>query len=162
MKKRYMVMMMLVMGLMLLGECPDCHNIICNCPDEPRYEKVETVEPVYAAEEELTVEEMIIAKCNTYEVDSTLALAISRLETGNFTSDAYIYGNNVGGISEREVPVGFDTLEEGVEAFVRNLKVNYYNEGLNDVDEIAGKYCPVNERQWAETVQALMEEIEEA
>lgn len=162
MKKRYIATMMLVMGVMLLGECPDCHNIICNCRENPVYEKVEVVEPVYAAEKELTVEEMIIEKCNTYEIDSTLALAISRLETGNFTSDAYIYGNNVGGMSVDEVPVGFDTLEEGVEAFVNNLKVNYYNEGLNDVDEIAGKYCPVNEKQWAETVQALMEEIEEA
>ncbi|MGN0733712.1 MAG: glucosaminidase domain-containing protein [Emergencia sp.] len=160
MKKRYIAMMSLVMGLMLLGECPECNNIVCQCQKEPAYEKVEFAEPVYAAEKELTVEEMIIEKCNTYEVDSILALAICRLETGNFTSDAYIYGNNVGGISESEVPVSFDSLEEGVEAFVRNLKVNYYNEGLNDVDEIAGKYCPVNEKQWAETVKALMEEME--
>lgn len=161
MKKRHTVMLMFVMGvIMLLGECPECNNIICNCPEEPVYEKVELAEPVYAAEKDLTVEEMIIEKCNTYEVDSTLALAICRLETGNFTSDAYVYGNNVGGISENEVPMSFDSLEEGIEVFVRNLKVNYYNEGLNDVDEIASKYCPVNEKQWAETVKALMEEME--
>ena len=171
MKKKCMLMMLLFFGFLLMCRCPDCHSFKCQCSDEASCGKIEATEPVYAAEKELaaekkladekemTVEEKIIAKCDTYEVDSTLALAISRLETGNFTSDAYVYGNNVGGISVDEVPMGFDTLDEGVEVFINNLKVNYYNEGLNDVDEIAQKYCPANEKQWAETVKALMKEI---
>lgn len=165
MKKRYAIMMLFIFGMLLLGECPHCHNIICNCPDEPKHEQSTIVRPAYAAEEveeELTVEEMILRASSEYEIDSTLALAIARLETGNFTSDAYLYGNNVGGISIDEEPMSFDTLDDGVEMFVRNLKVNYYNEGLNDVEEIASKYCPVNEEQWSTTVKALMKEIEEA
>lgn len=160
--KKYTLMFALVVGLLLLGPCPECGGIICQCPDEPSYQKIEHVKNVYAAEKEMTVEEMIIAAANTYEVDKKLALAISRLETGNFTSDAYVYGNNVGGISECEEPVSFSSLEDGVEYFVRNLKVNYYNEGLNEVDEIASKYCPVNEKGWSESVKAIMAEIEEA
>ncbi|MDD6043834.1 MAG: glucosaminidase domain-containing protein [Eubacteriaceae bacterium] len=161
MKKICAVMMLLVFGILLLSEYQNCNSIIYNDTDEPKYEQTTNARAAYVdeeVEEELTVKEMIIKASSEYEIDSTLACAIARLETGNFTSDAYVYGNNVGGISIDEEPLSFDTLDDGVEMFVRNLRVNYYNEGLNEVDEIAGKYCPVNEKQWITAVKALMKE----
>lgn len=107
-----------------------------------------------------SVEEMICMECDEYGVDAELAIAIARLETGNFTSAAYTEGNNVGGLSHDEEPIAFKDLERGVEAFVMNLHYNYYAEGLDTVEEIAPKYCPVNQQQWAESVNAIMEEGE--
>ena len=122
------------------------------------------IDKVYALEKEpvkteikaLSVEEMIIIECDEYEVDEELALAIAKLETGHFTSDAYTAGNNVGGMSIDEEPMTFKSLERGVEAFVKNLYYNYYEQGLDTVDEIAKKYCPLQEEYWAETVKELM------
>lgn len=106
------------------------------------------------------VEDLICIECDKYGVDAELALAIAKLETGHFTSDAYIAGNNVGGLSVDEEPMAFASLERGVEAFVMNLHYNYYRQGLDTVEEIAPKYCPVNEEHWAESVKVLMQQGE--
>ncbi len=105
----------------------------------------------------LSVEDLICIECDKYGIDAELALAIAKLETGHFTSEAYLAGNNVGGLSIDEVPMCFKDLERGVEAFVKTLYYNYFQQGLDTVDEIAKKYCPVNEEQWAESVKALMQ-----
>lgn len=117
---------------------------------EPEPEPVEIAEP-----EPLTVEQMIEAECTEHGVDYRLALAIAKLETGHFTSAAYLSGNNVGGMSVKEVPISFSTLEEGVAAFVENL-ATYYAAGLTTPETIGQVYCPANDR-WDETVRALME-----
>lgn len=104
-----------------------------------------------------SVEEMICMECDEYGIDAELAIAIARLETGNFTSAAYTEGNNVGGLSHDEEPIAFKDLERGVEAFVMNLYYNYYAEGLDTVEEIAPKYCPLNAEHWAEVVNEIME-----
>ena len=104
---------------------------------------------------ELTVEEQIELKCDEYDIPSDIPLAIARLETGHFTSRAYKEGNNVGGMSIDEQPISYETLEEGVEAFVENLAENYFEEGLDTPEKIGKKYCPANE-QWAEIVKELM------
>lgn len=130
----------------------------------PQSEKKLKVDEVYAMEKEqpktemkaLSVEDLICIECDKYGIDARLALAIARLETGHFTSDAYLSGNNVGGLSIDETPMCFTSLERGVEAFVMNLYYNYYQEGLDTVDEIAEKYCPINKEHWAESVKDLM------
>lgn len=117
-----------------------------------------TVQEVWAAEEpaeEPTVQEMIEAACEEYGIDHQLLLAIAKLETGHFTSAAYTEGNNVGGMSIDEVPMTFESLPEGVDAYVKNLTENYFEIGLDTPEEIGRKYCPVNP-QWAETVRGLM------
>ena len=106
--------------------------------------------------EELTVEKQIELKCEEYDIPSDIPLAIARLETGHFTSRAYKEGNNVGGMSVDEVPLEYDSLYEGVDAFVSNLAENYFGQGLTTVDEIGKKYCPVNEN-WADIVKELMQ-----
>ena len=122
---------------------------------EPQEKPSETI---FCTFEPQSVEEMICMECDEYGVDAELAIAIARLETGNFTSEAYTEGNNVGGLSHDEEPIAFKDLERGVEAFVMNLYHNYYAEGLDTVEEIAPKYCPLNADRWAEAVTEIMGE----
>lgn len=103
-----------------------------------------------------TPQEMIEEACEKYGVDPELAVAIARLETGHFTSEAFLKGNNVGGLSENEIPLSFETIEEGVDRFISNLARNYFAKGLTTPEEISGKYCPGNAGSWAEQVRALM------
>ena len=105
-----------------------------------------------------SVQEMIMLACREYGIDPDIPLAIARLETGNFTSDAFRRCNNVGGMSIDEVPITYGSLEDGVDAFVANLAENYFGKGFNDVERISEKYCPVNAAAWAEAVRELMRE----
>lgn len=122
--------------------------------DTVEEEPVETVEEIAR---ELTIEERIALACDEYDISYgyDIVLAIARLETGWFKSDAYIYGNNPGGLSVNEVPIYFDTIEEGVDRFVSNLALNYFGIGLTTPELIGQKYCPVNPG-WAELVRELM------
>ena len=118
--------------------------------------EAEDYEEVVVAENETTsIEDMIIETCEDYGIDSTIPVAISRLETGHWTSNACLNYNNVGGLSVNEVPMYFDSLEEGVDAFVSNLAKNYFAEGITDIDDIADKYCPKDRDHWAEQVKQL-------
>ena len=108
-------------------------------------------------DKELTIEERIAVACEEYDISHAydIVLAIARLETGWFKSDAYIYGNNPGGLSVNEQPIYFDTIEEGVDRFVSNLANNYFGIGLDTPELIGQKYCPMNPR-WADLVSELM------
>ena len=101
------------------------------------------------------IENYISTVCNRYGIDSSIVLGIARLETGNFTSYAYLVGNNPGGMSVNEVPIYYASIEEGVEAMVSNLANNYFSIGLTTPELIGQKYCPVNSN-WASLVRSLM------
>lgn len=103
----------------------------------------------------LPIEEKIRLACEEYGVDFSIALAIARLETGWFKSDAYKYRNNPGGMSRHEKPLSYPTIKDGVDAFVSNLKNNYFDLGLDTPEKIGKKYCPVNPK-WASLVKELM------
>lgn len=96
--------------------------------------------------------------CKEYGIEPDIPLAIARLETGNFTSKAFRHCNNVGGMSIDEVPITYESLEDGVDAFVANLAENYFGKGFDDVEKISEKYCPVNAEAWAKAVRELMRE----
>lgn len=102
-----------------------------------------------------SIESRIVEACNRYGIDSSIVLAIARLETGNFTSHAYLVGNNPGGMSVNEVPIIYSSIEQGVEAMVSNLANNYFAVGLTTPELIGQKYCPVNPN-WANMVRSLM------
>lgn len=102
-----------------------------------------------------SIESRIIETCNRYGIDSSIVLAIARLETGNFTSYAYLVDNNPGGMSVNEVPIIYSSIEQGVEAMVSNLAHNYFAIGLTTPELIGQKYCPVNPN-WANIVRSLM------
>ena len=87
-------------------------------------------------------------------VDPDLAEAIARLETGHFTSTAFVQYNNVGGLSDSEVPRSYSSLEEGIEAFIDTLEW-YVSKGMTTPEAMGSTYCPANEK-WAQTVRALM------
>lgn len=109
-------------------------------------------------ETELTIEERIKQACKKYDIDSDIPLAISILETGWWSSDAYIYGNNPGGMSINEVPIIYDSIDDGVDAFVSNLACNYFRIGLDTPEEIGSKYCPIDS-EWSSKVSAIMESL---
>lgn len=113
---------------------------------------IERTEAVYGAG---TIEARIVEACNRYGIDSSIVLGIARLETGNFTSYAYLVGNNPGGMSVNEVPIIYGSIEEGVEAMVSNLAHNYFAIGLTTPELIGQKYCPVNPN-WANMVRSLI------
>lgn len=150
-----------IAGVAYAGETPnyntetlDIAEVMVIEPDE-MIEEPPVEEIIEEETEPLSTEDMIRLSCENYGIPSGVALAISRLETGHWTSDAYIYGNNVGGLSVSEVPMTFATLKEGVEAFVSNLAENYYYIGLDTPEAIGSKYCPVNPG-WADMVWTLM------
>ena len=81
-------------------------------------------------------------KAIEYGIDWRIAVSISRWETGNYTSNLYKTKNNVGGLYCKGF-LSYETLDEGIEAFVSNLKRNYFDLGLDTIEEIQKKYCPV-------------------
>ena len=101
-------------------------------PEEPE-EPVEVEEP-------LTTEELIIREAEAAGIDPNIAVAISRLETGHWTSYAYVYCNNVGGLSDNEVP----------------CLVSYWEKGLTTPELMESTYCPPSNGEWAANVRALM------
>ena len=80
-----------------------------------------------------------------YGVDWRLAIAISIHETGNYTSYLFENQNNVGGMwnGAKEEFYSYDTLEDGIDAYISNLKYNYIDVGLTTIEEIGNIYCPI-------------------
>ena len=72
-----------------------------------------------------------------------ISIAISKWETGTYTSEAFKNKNNVGGIMCNNKLATYNTLEEGIDAFITNLKNNYFEIGLNTLEKIQPKYCPI-------------------
>lgn len=74
-----------------------------------------------------------------------LVVAISKHETGNWTSELYKKNNNFGGIynSKEQKFYSYESNEKGLQAFVNLLKNNYFGQGLDTIEEIGSKYCPV-------------------
>ena len=74
-----------------------------------------------------------------------LVVAISKHETGNWTSELYKKNNNFGGIynSKEQKFYSYESNEKGLQAFVNLLKNNYFGQGLDTIEEIGNKYCPV-------------------
>lgn len=134
------------------------HNYTVAAVSEEETPRVaETAYAAETSEEPLTVEEMILAEAVEAGIDGRLALAIAKLETGHFTSDAYLAGNNVGGLSDNEVPRTYPTIEDGVGAYIECLKT-YYAAGLTTPEEIGKQWCPASEK-WVDVVKDIMQEV---
>lgn len=73
-----------------------------------------------------------------------ISIAISQWETGNYTSNAFLTKNNVGGMMCNSGLISYSSLDEGINAFLTNLKNNYFDIGLDTIDKIKPKYCPDN------------------
>ena len=73
-----------------------------------------------------------------------IAIAISRWETGHYEHLAY--GNNYGGVTspgDLGIKGGYgvySTKDLGMDAYLNNLKKNYFDKGLNSIESIAPSY----------------------
>lgn len=86
-----------------------------------------------------------------------MAVAISRQETGNYTSSAFLNKNNYGGMMTKNYePMDFATKEEGLDKFLTMLQDKYFGQGLNTLEEIGSKYDK-NNSAWPAKVQATLE-----
>ena len=106
-------------------------------------------------------------KAEEYEIDWKIAVAISKWESGSWTSNIYNNKNNVGGMYCRGF-ITYNSLDEGIEAFISNLKRKYYDKGLNTIEKIGSKYCPVGasndptglNKNWVPGVTKFYQELE--
>lgn len=76
-------------------------------------------------------------------VDPVVAASIILLETGcKYSCSALVNNNfNVGGLRGANGWMKFNSLEEGISAFIGNLKVNYYDLGLTTPKLMNKKYA---------------------
>ena len=99
---------------------------------------------------------------------ANLFIAISKHETGNYTSSAFKNKNNIGGMMCSSGLITYSSLDEGIDAFVRNLANYYIKQGLNTVEKIQPKYCPLNDprdvnglnKYWVSGVNYYLSELE--
>lgn len=121
---------------------------------KPKVEEVEEVEEVKFDNE---YDNMIYHATKDTVVDPILAIAISRLETGHYTSRAFVEGNNFGGITVESGVKSFDSLNEGLERYITLLEW-YHDEGMNTAEKMQATYCPPFE-DWDEEVNAVYEDF---
>ena len=129
--------------------------------EETKETEVLEVEDVNKVEEIVDKCMMDYTSCKIKEVairegitDWKIPVAIARHECGykdnQYLSNAFKEKNNVGGMMYYDTTTNssylmtFDTIDSGVEAFVSNLKRNYFNVGLDTIEKIQPKYAPVN------------------
>lgn len=103
---------------------------------------------------------LIKSACESCGIDYKLAIAISRLETANWSSDIYLDYNNFGGMRYDDEWNYYNTKIEGANAFVLMLKEYYIDEGLNNPKLMCEKYCPDDPYDWSARVYDIMEEVE--
>lgn len=107
-------------------------------------EELEETKITFDNKNETNIYNVAIEKGLTHE-QALLVISISRHETGNWKSNAFVNHNNFGGImcnSATQIK-SYETYEEGLNDFVRILKNYYFDLGLTTVEEIGAKYCPV-------------------
>lgn len=101
-------------------------------------------------------DQIIADLCSIYGVDDILATAISRLETGNYTSDIFVTNNNFGGLLGVNGYYSYDSKQSGAESFVKLIK--WYNDkGMTNPELMGSLYCPPGD-DWAILVNELMTE----
>lgn len=108
---------------------------------------------------EFDMEQKFKIAAEIYQIDFNILYAISRLETGNFTSKLFMTKNNPGGIKTLDGTdyQSFDSDFEGIVEMARLLKKYYFDEGLTTIEAIGAKYCPDPEEKWAEKVKELID-----
>ena len=129
--------------------------------EETKETEILEVEDVNKVEEVVDKCMMDYTSCKIKEVairegitDWKIPVAIARHECGykdnQYLSNAFKNKNNVGGMmyydttTKSSYLMSFDTIDAGVEAFVSNLKRNYFNLGLDTIEKIQPKYAPLN------------------
>lgn len=110
--------------------------------------ELESLEEIEELSNECTLDEVsckIKKVAQDYGVDWRLAIAISMHETWDYTSYIFKHQNNVGGMwnGMKGEFYSYDTLDDGIDAYISNLKTNYYDEGRTTIETIQPKYAPI-------------------
>ena len=100
----------------------------------------------------------IYEECEGTDVDPFLAIAISKLETGNYSSNAFLVNHNFGGMMKNGEIISYSSFEEGLYAYIQCLQYVYYNRGLTTPETIQPIYCP-GENDWGHKVNQIIKEI---
>lgn len=103
------------------------------------------------------MDKLIEEECMMLGVDTVTAIAIARLETGNYTSILCEESHNYGGMSDGSRYYTYGSPREGVKAFVGMIK-RYADKGMTTPQKMQANYCPDN-AQWAEKVETLKKEL---
>ena len=103
------------------------------------------------------IDKLIEEECMVLGVDTITAIAIARLETGNYTSALCEESHNFGGMGDGSRYYTYDSPREGVRAFVSMIK-RYADKGMTTPQKMQASYCPDN-AQWAEKVETLKKEL---
>lgn len=97
-------------------------------------------------------------------VDPYVAVAITLQETGCKWNCSTLVKkcNNVGGMKGSPGCNGgsykkFNTIDEGIKAYIDNLSKNYYKKGLNTVEKINTKYA--SSKTWSSKINRYINEI---
>ena len=140
--------------------------------DELNKKAVNLTNKVKTLEEELTktkseltalesFDDLIRAKikacAESYGIDPYLAIAISRHETGNWTSELCLEGNNFGGMRGSNNWYTYDSIDSGIDAFCKMLK-DYKNNGMGTINTMANTYCGDNSSHWINSVEYFYEQ----
>ena len=72
-----------------------------------------------------------------------IVMSISKQETGYWRSNAFVNYYNFGGIMTSKGLKAYDSYEQGLENFVTILRKYYFEIGLDTIEKIGAKYCPV-------------------
>ena len=83
-----------------------------------------------------------VEKGLTHE-QAVLVVSISRHETGNWVSNAFINKNNFGGVMCSTGLKTYETYNDGLDSFVSLLKNRYFDKGLDTIEKIGDVYCPI-------------------
>lgn len=75
-----------------------------------------------------------------------IAVAITQHETDDYTSLMFKNKNNIGGMynSTDKCFYSYNSVEDGIDAYIRNLKRLYIDQGLDTIEKIHGKYAPLD------------------
>ena len=103
-----------------------------------------------------------------YEVDPYLSLAIVLHETGCYSGKCSTLAskcNNIGGMKGSPGCGGgsykkFNTLDQGIKAFYKNLSKNYYKKGLTTPETIGKKYA--ESKTWPTRIRYYINLIKES
>ena len=110
--------------------------------------ELESLEKIEELSNECALDEVsckIKKVAQDYGIDWRLAIAISKHETWDYTSYIFKHQNNVGGMWNgiKGEFYSYETLDAGIEAYISNLKHNYYDEGRTTIETIQPKYAPI-------------------
>jgi hypothetical protein len=102
-----------------------------------------------------------------YQISPAFLAAVSMHETGNGTSNASRYKNNVAGMMGKNGLKSYDSIEESILDMARNLRNNYLDEGKTTIAQIGAKYAPVGaandptglNNHWVKGVQSYLDRM---